>query len=332
MSKGGGGSQPAPPDTAEAVRTQAVVNRVNTYSPFGNATFFGPDRSSLRIDLSPAQQQILGGQQALQQGLLSRGLALQDYLPTDPLNFEGLPGQVTGVDVNAPAANPYEQAMFKRARNLLDPVFAEQQEAINQDLANRGLPVGGEAYGNVMDRFDRARAEAYENAALGAVQGSVDLGFRNAAMQNQARQQGINERSMLRGNQFNEIAAILRGTPVQMPQQQPATPVDALSPMLAGYQGQLNAYNQSQANRQSTLGGLLSLGGSLGAAAIMSDARVKTHVTRLGTHPLGIGVYAFRYTGQPDTHIGVMAQEVERVKPEAVIEIAGVKHVNYEAL
>lgn len=329
---GGGGGAPQAPDTAGLSREQAQINRVNTYTPFGNATYFGPNKDSLRIDLSPAQSQILGGQQAIQQGLLSKGLSLQEYLPNAPLNFDGLPGQVTGVDINAAASNPFEQAIFQRQKNLMDPVFSEQREATMQDLANRGLPVGGEAYGNSLNRLDRMQNEALSNAALGAVTQTADYGFRNAGLQNQGRQQGINERTQLRGNQFNELSAILSGTPVQMPQQQPATPVDVVGPSLAGYQGQMNQYNQAQANRQSTMGGLLSLGGSLGAAAIMSDVRVKENATPIRRHPtLPLDVYMYTYIDGP-AHIGVMAQEVEKVKPEAVITINGIKHVNYGAL
>jgi hypothetical protein len=43
-------------------------------------------------------------------------------------------------------------------------------------------------------------------------------------------------------------------------------------------------------------------------------------------------IYSFRYNGDltNHVHIGLMAQDVELVKPEAVVTIDGVKHVNYE--
>jgi hypothetical protein len=46
----------------------------------------------------------------------------------------------------------------------------------------------------------------------------------------------------------------------------------------------------------------------------------------------GLPLYTYRYKGKPDLHMGVMAQDVEKVKPEAVVEINGIKHVNYGAL
>lgn len=48
-----------------------------------------------------------------------------------------------------------------------------------------------------------------------------------------------------------------------------------------------------------------------------SDRRLKTNIKRVGTHPLGIGIYEFDYVwGEHAT--GVMADEVKTVMPEAV--------------
>ena len=41
-------------------------------------------------------------------------------------------------------------------------------------------------------------------------------------------------------------------------------------------------------------------------------------------------VYTFRYKGDPTTHIGMMAQEVEKVHPEAVGSAMGFKTVDYK--
>lgn len=71
------------------------------------------------------------------------------------------------------------------------------------------------------------------------------------------------------------------------------------------------------------------LGGILGA--LPSDRRLKEDVRRVGTLDNGLPVYAYRYTGEAATRIGLMADEVELVHPQAVIETAdGFKAVNYE--
>jgi len=76
--------------------------------------------------------------------------------------------------------------------------------------------------------------------------------------------------------------------------------------------------------------GLLNALGPAGLNWLSSDIRVKEDVEEIGVLNNGLAVYRFRYRGSPTTQIGVMAQDVERVKPEAVREINGTKYVNYD--
>ncbi len=72
-------------------------------------------------------------------------------------------------------------------------------------------------------------------------------------------------------------------------------------------------------------GGLMSAGGSL----LKSDRRVKHDVTRVGYADNGLPIYTFRYNDDPENLVvGVMAQDVEVVKPAAVYTIDGIKHVD----
>jgi Chaperone of endosialidase len=61
-----------------------------------------------------------------------------------------------------------------------------------------------------------------------------------------------------------------------------------------------------------------------------SDARMKTDIQNVGTLNDGQNVYRYRYVGNRTWHLGLLAQEVEKLFPEAVTEIFGVKHVNYD--
>ena len=63
-----------------------------------------------------------------------------------------------------------------------------------------------------------------------------------------------------------------------------------------------------------------------------SDRRLKTNIKRVGTHPLGIGIYEFDYVwGEHAT--GVMADEVRTVMPEAVTRhSSGYDMVDYSKL
>lgn len=80
-------------------------------------------------------------------------------------------------------------------------------------------------------------------------------------------------------------------------------------------------------------GALTSLGGlGLLGYSILSDIRAKEDIKRVGETDEGLGVYTYRYKGSPVTQMGVMAQEVEQVRPEAVTQVGGLKAVNYGLL
>ena len=74
------------------------------------------------------------------------------------------------------------------------------------------------------------------------------------------------------------------------------------------------------------------IGGSASKAAMMSDRRLKTDIKKVGMTDSGLPVYTYKYKGNDVTHMGVMAQEVEEVFPEAVEEIDGFKAVNYNLI
>ncbi|HOW77133.1 MAG TPA: tail fiber domain-containing protein [Candidatus Competibacteraceae bacterium] len=70
-----------------------------------------------------------------------------------------------------------------------------------------------------------------------------------------------------------------------------------------------------------------------------SERRVKENVVRIGTHPLGIGLYVFDYKPEyrkqwgHGRQFGVMVDEVEPVMPEAVsVHPDGYKMVDYAML
>jgi hypothetical protein len=72
-------------------------------------------------------------------------------------------------------------------------------------------------------------------------------------------------------------------------------------------------------------------GGSLaGMAKFFSDRRLKEDVELVGTLFDGTPVYRYRYIGHPAFQIGLMAQDIEKVTPEAVEEINGFKAVDYK--
>jgi hypothetical protein len=165
-------------------------------------------------------------------------------------------------------------------------------------------------------------------------QAQMQEAMQNANLANQARQQGLQEQAFLRQIPLNELNALRTGSQVQAPQFQPyqgaqigQTPIFGAAQATA--QQQQNAYNQQIAQNNATMGGLF----GLGSAGIMafSDRRLKSNIKQVGVHPLGIGIYEYDIFGNRER--GVMADEVLKVRPEAVLRADnGYLMVNYGAL
>ena len=78
-------------------------------------------------------------------------------------------------------------------------------------------------------------------------------------------------------------------------------------------------------------GGAGQAAGTAGIAALLaSDRRVKENISQVGSLDNGLPVYLFNYKGGNTPQIGLMAQDVEKVNKKAVVEINGIKMVNYD--
>lgn len=75
----------------------------------------------------------------------------------------------------------------------------------------------------------------------------------------------------------------------------------------------------------STIGGLIS--GAAGLVSLFSDERMKEDIALVRRLDNGIGIYRFRYKGSPVVFEGVLAQEVEQIRPSAVEQD---EHGNYK--
>jgi hypothetical protein len=98
---------------------------------------------------------------------------------------------------------------------------------------------------------------------------------------------------------------------------------------IAGYGSRLNAMAQHNAAGASGMQGIGQMAG-MAAMMMMSDRRLKTDIKAVGKLDNGLTVYRYRYLDSPVFQIGLMADEVEQVHPEAVAEIGAFKAVNYE--
>jgi len=151
---------------------------------------------------------------------------------------------------------------------------------------------------------------------------------------NQAALQELQKQLTLRNQPLNEITGLMSGSQLQMPQFQGYNPTNiAPAPIFAGAQAQgaanLQNYGIQQSGANAATNGLFSLAGA--ALPMFSDRRLKSNIKRIGTHKLGIGLYEYDIMGEHQQ--GVMADEVEKVMPEAVLmHPSGYKMVNYGLL
>jgi hypothetical protein len=137
----------------------------------------------------------------------------------------------------------------------------------------------------------------------------------------------------LRNQPLNELNALRTGSQVtnptfnQVPQQQTTTGANMLGAAQAQGQYDTGLYNANVGANNSMMSGLMGLGsagiGAYGAmnapaALMLSDVRLKSNIERVGTHPLGIGIYEYDIFDRRER--GVIAQEVKEVMPEAVVE------------
>lgn len=249
----------------------------------------------------------------------------------------------------------------------ITPELDRQQAQLNTTLANQGIMPGSNAYNEAQKQFGQQVNDANTQAALqgynlqnslygqalqsrqqlanedmaqgqytnGAQQLGFNEGLSNANLNNQAMNQNMQNIITARDLPINELNALSGQTQIQMPNFGPMQPVsmsntDVMSPINNQYAAQQNAYNQKIASQNQTMGGLFSLGGSLGSAMLFSDKRLKKNIKKIGQTPAGIGVYEFNYIHNDIPQTGVMAQEVEKVIPAAVITGSdGYKMVNY---
>lgn len=111
------------------------------------------------------------------------------------------------------------------------------------------------------------------------------------------------------------------------------TPMNAAGNYAQSLGGLLGGY-QTQKSGQSTGSAIASGIGTIASiASLFSDARLKEDIRRVGQTDGGLPVYTFRYKGEPAVHMGVMAQDVEVMQPEALGPVvSGFKTVNYGGL
>ena len=272
-------------------------------------------------------------------------------------------GAVTPMEFNEAAVskymNPYlNQVMDATLANINNQNAIQRQGVIGNQIAKGAF--GGDRAGVAQAELARnqalagnqtiaqLRSDAY-NQALGMfnTQQQTDL----SAQQNTAARQlqGAQLQAGLGGQAQSQALAganaLLQAGSLEQQQQQnelnaayqqwqnkqayPFQSVGWLGNIVTGVGNNAGGTTTTTTSPPSLLSGMVGLGtAALGA---VSDRRAKTGVEPIGETYDGQQIYRFQYHGDPETRIGLMAQDVEHQHPEAVGRIGELKTVDYDA-
>jgi hypothetical protein len=193
--------------------------------------------------------------------------------------------------------------------------LAQGTKALNNNASAMGLNQSG------------AQQQALASFASGLADNTYQNQFNNA-LQSYATNYGLasDQASRLSGlASLGQNAAAGVGNAGQ-------STTNSISSLLQGGASALGSAGIGSANAGAAAGSnLAGLGALLFGGSLFSDARLKENVEVVGETANGNTLYRYNYKGDPEKHIGVMAQEVEVSNPSAVHEVGGVKVVDYGA-
>lgn len=320
------GKAPSPPDPYQtaAAQTQsnqqtaaynAALNRVSTYTPYGNLVYSETGQDSTGapnyradVSLTPQTQDQLSTQQAQNSAIAHLGLGLTDQIGST------INSPVPDIATSGKAA---QDAYYAKEASYLDPQYGNLQNDLNSSLANKGVIEGTDAWNRAQEELGRQRTQAYGVA-------------QNTAIQNgqTSQAQALANALTIKNQPLNQLSALRSGTQIQNPSFPTAPQANAAGTDVAGL---VNSNYQSQvANSNNLMNGLFSLGS---AALMASDRRLKRDIHRIGRSRSGLPIYRYRYRTDPTWRVGVMAQDVRKVQPGAVFTMpSGFMAVNYAAL
>lgn len=283
----GKSSAPRPPDPAQLAQEQEAANRraaetnlrlgaQDRFGVFGSTTF-NRDESGLptgqTVSLNAPLQSTVDQASTTASNLA--GLLPQDRFTVANVlgpNRLGAPGATDisggggqdtlvgggGTDTGG-TASPLAQSFFDQQRALLQPGFDDQLRNFEIRAAERGLPLGSEAFDNTLSPILRAQNQALQQAAGQAIQ-----------LTPQEEQRQIQNALLERGLPFQETSSalgLLGQVPVPSFNPQPqasVAPVDTAGLAQQGFENEVALAGQ----RNQALSSLLGAGATIAGSAI----------------------------------------------------------------
>lgn len=301
MAGKGGGSVPQV-NPQQLIQQQTEANRFNQYGPSGNMIWgevggngqFNPNtgQAAAQVQESPFQSWYRQGGEDIAGSLLSQAAPRIQNLPLGPIDTTQLPGLMGNIDWNKIGGVPTSDKFQDMANQLTDSTFnagyqrllpeiQRQEGRLTQQLANKGLPMGQEAWGDAWNWQDRSTNEAISKLALDSVGAGrqeqsrlfgLDLTGRNQQLQDQltgigtsntARAQGLQEQQGLRSQELGELASMLglQGvSPVGFQSFFSPSNIDVTGPYQLSQNAALANNQLAQQNQMGMMSGLFGLG------------------------------------------------------------------------
>ena len=269
----------------ETAETQARLNRVDEYTPYGSSVYSnteGGDGSSdytRTTTLDPAQQAIVDQQTGISSQLNELAgdqITRVEGSLSDPYSYEGMPDAPVA---DAAARQQTIDAMYNQYESRLNPQFSDAQTALETQLANQGIGVGSDAYTKAMESQGRTRNDAFQSAMNNAVTGGGAEQSRLFGLQGNARERAIQEYERIRNAPLNEVSALMSGTQINNPTFSAIPQTGVANTDFIGAQNSSNAmlnnqYAQQMGANNAMTGGLFGLAGA-GAGAYGTYAGLK---------------------------------------------------------
>ena len=318
-----------PSDTYSGLTGQqtGLMSNLIDYGSGGGNSGLNAANSNLTSALSPGYTAGTTGAFNQGQGVLSNEMSSSFLNPTT------IPGYETAMSNAMASAIPAATASFVNG-NRSDGGLA--QAASTSAATNAAGGLAANEYNTLLNTQNQAAGQAASN--LLTQQGNQTKDLLTAPMVDQAQSgdlaTALNTAGMTQTNAQNELNAKISA--YNYGQMQPWNQLGLYENAVTGLGNTGSQSTTSQpyfsnplANITSAASGLGSLG-MLGMMAF-SDERLKEDIHKIGESDSGFPLYTFRYKweGPMSMHIGVMAQDVEKSRPEAVIHTPHGMMVDY---
>jgi len=213
------------------------------------------------------------------------------------------------------------------------PNIRSQQVEYQPGGSSKGNQVASDAISTAIDRLTKQSTQMYANAFESAQDRSVQGG--QLGIQALQQYPGITQAPIGLMQIGSNIGAQRRAMDqAQMNENMKRYNYESMRPQaelqnyMSSISGDYGGQSTANPSAMSTAGTMMALAKMAGVMFGGSDYRIKENISVIG-HLKMLPVYLFNYIWSPEKHVGFMAQDVEKVMPEAVGEIEGIKFVNY---